>query len=167
MGGARSRYGLFMSAVGAIGLASSVFMSWYGTSSSAHAGLGILDRQRFTAVSASHALPGVSVVLLVLAGLAMLDVLLPLVRAATPVPGGAGGSVVLLGTVAAACVLFRMIDLPAASGGALALSLREGAWLALLGSIAMALGGMWPRCVYEDAVARSDWSGLPGWTVGG
>ncbi len=155
-----------MSAVGAIVLATSVFLSWYGIATSAHAALGVLARQRFVAVSAEQSIPDLSVILLVHAGLAMLDVLLPLVRAAAPVPGGAGGSVVLLGTVAAACVLFRMV-VPPVGGDALVLSLREGAWLGLLGSIAMVLGGMWPRCVYSDALARGSWSGLPGWTVGG
>ena len=52
-------------------------------------------------------------------------------------PDGAGGSVVLLGAVAAACVLFRMLDPPARLEAILSLSLREGAWLALLGSLAM------------------------------
>ena len=44
-------------------------------------------------------------------------------------------------SLAAAVVLFRIVDPPAPAGGVLALSLREGAWLALLGSLAMIAGG--------------------------
>jgi hypothetical protein len=87
-------------------------------------------------------------VLLVLGALAMLDVTAPVVRTHGPLPGGAGGSVVLLGAIAAAFTIFRMIDYPTLAGGtAAALSLREGAWLALMGSMTMMLGGMWPRYV--------------------
>jgi len=202
MVGARSRYGLFVSAVGAIVLAVSLFLPWYGVSftasglalaqhsggqvqaqldsasvqgfigpGGAHTDDGALSGQQFAAASASHVLRGMTVVLLVLAGLAMLDALLPLARTRAPVPGGAGGSVMLLGTVAGAFALFRMLDLPTPAGDLLALSLREGAWLALLGSVTMVLGGMWPRCVYSPAVsdagARGAWSGLSGWIVGG
>ena len=106
-----------------------------------------------------------------LAGLALLDALLPLARTGRP-PGGAGGSVVLLGAVAAACVLFRMVDPPDPAGGILSLSLREGAWLALLGSLAMRrAAAVWPRraCVRRRHRVRcrrrsSAWSGLSGWT---
>jgi hypothetical protein len=51
----------------------------------------------------------------------------------------------LLGVVAVVCVLFRMVDPPAPAGDFLALSLREGAWLALLGSAAMVAGSLLPE----------------------
>ncbi len=115
---------------------------------------------------AIHALPGLSVALLVLAVLALLDVAVPLARRGAPVPGGAGGAVGVLGLLAAACALYRMVDPP--TGELLALSLREGSWLALLGSVAIALGGMWPRCAYSapafDALVQGAWPGLSGWT---
>ncbi|HTU79229.1 MAG TPA: hypothetical protein VMF09_10770 [Solirubrobacteraceae bacterium] len=172
MVGDRSRYGLFVSAVGAIVLGVSVFLPWYGVGFAAHAGVGASAGGRLATVSAFHALANLRVVFLVLAALALLDALLPLASTGAPVPGGAGGSVVLLGTIAAACALFRMLELPALTGEVLALSLREGAWLALLGAVTMVLGGMWPRCVYSpagsDADAPGAWSsGLSGWTVGG
>jgi len=156
MVGVRSRYGLSVSALGAIVLAVSVFLPWYGVSLTRQTGVGLvshrlvsLSHQRLALVSGQHALQDLSIVLLVLAGLAILDALLPLARAHAPLPGGAGGSVVLLGAVASACVAYRMIDPPGALGGELLLrSLREGAWLALLGSLAIVLGGMWPR--YRD-----------------
>lgn len=146
MPGDRSRYGLFVSALGAVVLAVSVFLPWYG----------------------------LSIVLLALAALAMLDALLALARHGAPVPGGAGSSVVLLGAVAAVCAIYRMIELPAAAG-LLALSSREGAWLALLGALTMVLGGMWPRRVHSaaapgapapDAPAPDAWPGIAGRAVG-
>lgn len=163
MVGDRSRYGLLVSAVGAIVLAASVFLPWYAVGLAAHAGLGAASHHQPDAVSGQHALHDLSVVLLALAGLAILDALVPLARAGASVPGGAGGSVVLLGVLASACVLYRMIDPPAPAGELLSMSLREGAWLALLGSLTMALGGMWPR--YRDlrGAAEPDGRGALSW----
>jgi hypothetical protein len=199
MAGDRSRYGLAVSAVGAIVLAVSVFLPWYGVSFTStgiafvaqigdqvasqygnatlqsymnglHPDLATLAGQQFTALSAHQALHGLNIVLLVLAGLALLDALLPLARSDAGMPAGAGGSVVVLGTIATACVLYRMVDPPTPAGGLLSLSLLEGAWLALLGSLTMVLGGMWPRAVFSpmvsDAHVRGAWSGLSGWTPG-
>jgi hypothetical protein len=200
MAGDRSRYGLLVSALGAVALAISVFLPWYGVSftssgvafaqrvgdqlaaqygnatlqsymSGVHARLGALVGQQFTALSAHQALKDLNVILLVLAGLTLLDALIPLARTGGPLPGGAGGSVVLLGAVAAALVIYRMVDPPTPAGGLLALSLREGAWLALLGSLAMALGGVWPRntgaAAAPDARVSDAWAGLSGWTPEG
>jgi hypothetical protein len=195
MVGERSRYGLLVSALGAIVLAVSVFLPWYGLSltssgvafaqqvgdqlaaqfgnatlqsymSGVHASFGALAGQQFAAVSAHQVLSDLNVVLLVLAALGILDALLPLARTGAPVGSGAGGSVVLLGAVATVCVLYRMVDPPTPAGNLLALSLREGAWLALLGSLAMVLGGIWPRATYVQApaevLAPGDWSRLSG-----
>ena len=145
MVGHRSRYGLFVSALGATVLATSVFLPWYQESFTARASPAALAHRSFAAVSGHQALGGSSIVLLALAGLAMLDALLPLARTRAPVPAGAGGSVVLLGAVAAVYVLFRIVDPPTPAGGLIALSPRQGAWLALLGSLTMVLGDLWPR----------------------
>ena len=156
MAGERSRYGLLVSACGAVVLVVSVFLPWYEVSSALHAGAGAAGSAAAGAVASAARRPGllsahralheVNVALLVLAALAILDALAPLARRAAPLPGGAGGAVVLLGAVAAALVLYRMLAPPAAAG-VVQTSLREGAWLALLGSLAIALGGMWPRSV--------------------
>ena len=197
MVGNRSRYGLAVSALGAIVLAVSVFLPWYGVSftaagiasaqhfgeqvvaqygnaslqsllGSAHQQLGSLAGQQFTALSAHQVLHDMNIFLLVLAGLAMLDAILPLARSDGSMPAGAGGSVVILGSVAALCVIYRMVDPPTPSGNLLALSLREGSWLALLGSLAMVLGGLWPRAVSSsssaDVQAGSAFAQLSGWT---
>ncbi len=193
----RSRYGLMVSALGAILLAISVFLPWYGISFTAagiaaaqqisqqvvqefgnatlqsytsglHANLAGLAGHQFAAVSAHQVLKYMNVTLLVIAGLALLDVMLPLARPLPSMPDGAGGSAVLLGAIAAVCVVFRMVDRPVPVEGLMSLSLREGAWLALLGSITMVLGGMWPRVTTAPASSepklQDSWSALSGWT---
>jgi len=104
--------------------------------------------------------------LLVLAGLAMLDAMLPLFRTSAPVPGGAGGSVALLGVVAAMCAFYRIIDPPGLAGNVVGLSLLEGPWLALMASLVMVIGGTWPRRVSaatpSEIRVRGVWPGVPG-----
>jgi hypothetical protein len=161
----RSRYGLSMSALGAIALVASVFLPWYRVSSVASVGVG--QSSSLTHITEHQALPYMRGFLLVVAGLAMLDALLPLVRTAAPVPGGAGGSVTLLGVAAAACALYRILDPPALSSGAASLTLLEGPWLTLLAALTMMLGGMWPRSVIGAPTAAEIrvhriWPGVPG-----
>ena len=82
-----------------------------------------------------------------------------------------GVNLVLLGIVAALCVLFRIVDPPAPAGEFLALSVREGAWLALLGSAAIVAGALWPErsgaSEHSDAKLESVWSEFSGWTPEG
>lgn len=199
MQGERSRYGLVVSALGAVLLAVSVFLPWYGVSFTAsgvalaqrsgeqlaeqfgngalqasfaafHAQLAGIAGHEFASLSAHQLLHDLNVVLLVLAGLALLDALVPLARADVSLPYGAGKALVLLGGVAAACVIFRMADPPVPQGELLALSLREGCWLALLGALMMVLGAMWPRslilraAVGMDELGEDPFAGLSGWT---
>src|SRR5271166_5709002 len=147
MAAARSRYVLLVSAFGAILLIVAVFLPWYEVAVTAHASTGAVAGHRLATVTAYRALRDVDIVLLVLAALAILDALAPLAPTGRPLPGGAGGSVVLLGAVAAAFVIFRMLAPPSSAVGVAEMSLREGAWLALLGSLMIALGGMWPRSI--------------------
>ena len=200
MAGDRSRYGLLVSALGAVLLAVSVFLPWYGVSLTAggvalvqqfgdqlasqygnaslqaytagmHAGLAGLAGHQLGALSAHQVLKDMNIFLLVLAGLAMLDTLFALARSASSVPEGAGGSVVLVGAAAAIGVIYRMVDPPNPVSNVLALSLREGAWLALLGCAAMIAGGLWPRgegaASSGEARVSGAWTGLSGWTPGG
>jgi len=200
MAGARSRYGLLVSALGAIVLAISVYLPWYGLSftpsgialvqrlgdqvaaqlgaaalqgymASVHAKLSTLAGQQFITLSAHQALKDLSVVLPILAGLALLDSLIPLARSGAPVPAGGGAAVVLLGCLAAVCVLYRVVDPPAPAGELIAVSLRPGAWLALLGSLAMVAGGLWPSGLgateASEPLASSAWAELSGWTPEG
>ena len=169
MAGDRSRYGLSMSAVGAIALAVAAFLPWYRVISIVPAVARTRASAGVTAISAHQALPDMKIFLLVLAGLAMLDALLPVLRSGAPVPGGAGGSVALLGAAGAACALYRLLDPPGAAGNELALSVLEGPWLALLASLMMMLGSMWPRRLGgespSDGPLRGSWPGVSGWTA--
>ncbi len=166
MAGERSRYGLLVSAFGALVLIASVFLPWYEVAVTLHTSAGAAAGHRLGLFTAHRALRDVNVVLLVLAALAILDALAPLARTGGPLPGGAGGSVVLLGAVACAFVLYRMLAPPAEILGVAELSLREGAWLALLGSAAIALGGIWPRGIGfgapSTAPAPGTWPSLQG-----
>lgn len=159
MVGSRSRYGLLVSAVGALALGASLLVPWYRVAlASAHvtAAGGSPASRAAVAIDAFHALPAMSVILLVLCGLALVDVTAPVVRTRGPLPGGAGGSVVLLGLIAAGWTLYRMLALPTLGGGAEAVSLQDGAWLALAGSLAMVVGGMWPRYLPAGASIFDD-----------
>lgn len=197
----RSRYGLMISAVGAVALGASVFLPWYGISFTAsgvalvqqagqqfvseygnaalqsylgsfHATIGSLAGQELGAVTAHEALKNLNVIFLIIAGFALIDALLALARAGTSFPDGAGGAVALLGCISAACVVFRMVDPPNPASELMSMSLREGAWIALLGSLAMVGGGLWQgrrpqQTAISDASVRSAWSGLSGWTPEG
>jgi len=200
MTGDRSRYGLLVSALGAVLLAVSVFLPWYGVSftpagvalaeqtgnalaqqfgnaslqtavSGLHAQFAGLAGREFASLSAHQVLHDMNIILLVLAALALLDALVPLARADAPLPHGAGRAVVLLGSLAALCVVYRMVSPPSPELNVIALSLREGCWLALIGSLMIALGGMWPRAVLTreepPADSRSNpFAALSGWTPG-
>jgi hypothetical protein len=203
MTGDRPRYGLLVSALGAIVLAVAVFLPWYGVSFTAagiafaqqagdqaaaqfgnaalqsymgeyHATLGTLAGHQLTALSAHQALKDMNVVLLLLAGAAIVIALLALAGAgfsSSSSPDGHRAPLALLGLLAAACVIFRMVDPPAPAGGVLALSLREGAWLALLGSVAIVAGAFLPERLAargsSDTGLHSTLSELSGWTPEG
>lgn len=153
-----------MSALGAAALAFAAFLPWYRVSTVVHAGVGSAAPRSLTLISSHQALPDMQAFLLVLVGLAMLDAMLPLLRTSDPIPGGAGGSVALLGALAAACALYRIVDPPALGGGTVAVSLLAGPWLALMSSLLMMLGGMWPRHVGSQGPAetrvRGVWPGV-------
>jgi hypothetical protein len=203
MTGDRPRYGLLVSAFGAVVLAVAVFLPWYGVSFTAagiafaqqagdqaaaqfgnaalqsymgeyHATLSTLAGHQIAALSAHEALKDLNVVLLLLAGAAIVIALLALAGAgfsSASSPDGHRGPLALLGLLAAACVLFRILDPPTPAGGVLALSVREGAWLALLGSAAIVVGTFLPERLPErgssDAALQGTWSELSGWTPEG
>ncbi|HEY4812897.1 MAG TPA: hypothetical protein VIH71_17755 [Solirubrobacteraceae bacterium] len=136
-----------MSALGAVALAFAAFVPWYRVSELVHGSVSSAAPRSLAIISSHHALPVMQAFLLVLVGLAMLDAMLPLLRTSGPIPGGAGGSVALLGALAAACALYRILDPPSLGGETVVVSLLAGPWLALLSSLLMMLGGMWPRHV--------------------
>lgn len=158
--GERPRRALALSALGALALAAGVLLPWYENALAGRAPI---------AVSHARGAPAsLQVVLLALAGLALLDALLGLWRAADAAPAGAGASVAVLGLIAAACVAYRLLA-PGLGAAAPSGSLRTGAWLALAGSVTIVLGGLWPRV--EPAASPAEEAlrsapGLPGWLPG-
>ena len=165
----RAPLGLLIAALGAAVLAVSVFLPWYGVSitpsgaASAQQELAAVARQygntsfqagasevgaafsslagrQLATVSAHDVLKDLSPVLLLLAGLSLLAALLRLAGATGPLEGG-GGQLVLAGSTAALFVLFRMLVHPGVQTGLVSLSLSWGIWLALLGALAIAVGG--------------------------
>ncbi len=197
MTGSRPRYGLAVSALGAIAVIVAVFLPWYGLSfttsgiataqrvgdqvatqygnaamqsaiASMHANLSGLAGHELVSLSAHQALSTMNVVLLVLAGLSCAIALLALAGPAAASSEANRFPLAVLGFVAGACIVFRMVDPPTPEGGFFALSLREGAWFALLGAVAIVLGALWPaRSPEADAspdAAQAVWAQLSGWT---
>jgi hypothetical protein len=136
-----------------------------------HANLSSLAGHQFTALSAHQALKDLNVVLLLLAGLAIVIALMALAGSDSSSSGGHRAPLALLGVIAAVCVLYRMVDPPSPAGNFLALALREGAWLALLGSVAIVAGALWPErlgaSTPSDAKLKRTWSEFSGWTPEG
>jgi hypothetical protein len=199
MGDSRAGYRLVVAALGAVLLAVAVFLPWYGVSFTAHgiafvqqagdqaaaqygnaalksalgtfqANVAGLAGHEFVAVSAHQALKQINVVLLIVAGLGIVIALVGLAGPASSADANRG-PLALLGALAAALIVFRMLVLPSPGGSSqdlLALSLREGAWLALLGALAIVAGAVWPRRREgkepSQAELESIWSGLSGWT---
>ncbi|HEX4483589.1 MAG TPA: hypothetical protein VH081_07355 [Solirubrobacteraceae bacterium] len=201
MTASRPRYGSLVSTIGAIVLVVAVFLPWYGVSftahglalaqqagegfaaqfgnaalqervASSHADLSALAGHEFLAVSAHQALSRINVVLLVLGGLACAVALVALADPSALADGGRS-LLSLLASVAAACVVYRMVERPTPEGEVLSLSLREGAWLALLGCAAVLFGALLSarsaRTPAEPSTAATNaaWAGLSGWTPEG
>jgi hypothetical protein len=194
----RPRYGPAVATASAATLAVSVFLPWYGFSLTAsgtaafqqqteklatqygnpafqseigrlNAKVGTLAGQQLATLSAHQALKYTSVFVLVLAGIAFVLGLLRLVG--SPAPSFAGReSIAGLGILATLCVAFRMLVPPSPLGGEyFSLSLDYGAWLALLSSVGVVLGGLWPRSIAaRSAKPRQEgekvWAQLSGWT---
>lgn len=199
MSGDRPAYGSVVAALGAVVLAVSVYLPWYGVSitsagvqaaqqasdqvaaqlgdaelqsvlAGARARFDALTGRQLASVSARDWLSNVSVALLVLAGIALLLALRSLAGADSLFPDVRGGWISLPGVLAACLVLYRTVRPPEAENGYLALSLRGGIWLALLGCAAIIAGGLWSRPVRRGSAMDADLSGacseLSGWTPG-
>jgi hypothetical protein len=163
----RSPLGFLIAALGAAVLAISVFLPWYGITitasgvASAQQELATVAQQygnstfqtsanqvgaefnslagrQLATVSAHQALKDVSVLLLLLAGIALLVSLLNLAG----LTEGGGGQIAAAGSAAGLCVLFRMLSPPGAQTDLVSLSLGWGSWLALLSAAAVVAGGI-------------------------
>ncbi|HXP28570.1 MAG TPA: hypothetical protein VN804_02355 [Solirubrobacteraceae bacterium] len=198
MTASRQRYGSLVSAIGAIVLVVAVFLPWYGISFTEHgvtfaqrAGESFVERfgnaalqgqlgaarerlsglvgHELAAISVHQASSKISVVLLVLGGLACAVALLSLVDPSAIAEGGRS-LLIVLGFGAVVFVAFRMIVKPTPAGELVALSLREGAWLALLGGVAIVAGALFFQPSFRGSAAPSAaatsaaWAELSGWT---
>jgi len=162
--------GLLISALAATVLAISVFMPWYGVSITATGaaaaqqelatvakeygnpafqtqanGVGsqfnsIAGRQIAT-VSAHEIMKRVSLILLVLAAIALLASLLRLARMRGML-FATGSQIALVGGLAFAVVFFRMLVRPGAAPDLISLSLSWGIYLALLSAATVVAGGL-------------------------
>jgi hypothetical protein len=92
-------------------------------------------------LSAHQLLKNISLILLLLAGLSFLGALIWLTDGSGTLEVS-GGQVAAVGTVATLLVLYRMVDPPGTRLGAYSLSLGWGAWLALISSAAVVVGGL-------------------------
>jgi hypothetical protein len=189
----RLRLGPLISALGAALLGVSVFLPWYSVSitpsgaasaqqalnrvaqefgnatfqaqaSTVGAGFNALAGHQVATLSAHQLLKYISVVLLILAAIALLAALLRLAGASETIQAG-GAQIALVGIVAALCVLFRMIERPAPQEDVFSLSLSWGIWLALVSAAGIVVGGLWPTSASraagspEQALVK-----LSGWT---
>jgi len=164
----RASRGLLISALGSAVVAVSTFLPWYTVSITAAgaaaaqqqltsvaqqygnanlqtmagqvgAGFSSVAGRPLTTVSAHEALKYTSVILLLLAGVSLLASLL---RLAGMLEAG-GGLIAIVGFVAILCVLLRMLAPPNPETALISLSLSWGVWLALVGAVAIAVGGVW------------------------
>jgi len=165
----RAPLGFLIAAIGAVVLAVSVFLPWYGVSITASgaasarqqlatvaqehgnaafqtaasrlgAEFDLLAGRRLATVSAHDVLKDISPLLLVLAALSLLASLLRLAGITGMLEAG-GGQIALAGGTAALLVLFRMLVPPDTPMDLVSLSLGWGVWLALLGAAAVVAGG--------------------------
>lgn len=161
--------GLVIAALGAAVLAVSVFLPWYGVSltpsgaasaqreftalvqqygnatvqaeaNRAGAQFDSLVGRQIVTVSARRGMKYVSLILLALAGIALLTTLLRLADM-RGLLFATGGQIALFGFLAALVVFFRMLWRPGASEFIL-FSLSPGIWLALVSALAVAGGGL-------------------------
>lgn len=164
----RPSRGLLLSALGSAVLAVSMFLPWYSLSITA-SGAAVAQQQFATAaqqygnpamqamaaqvgaqigsfsghtlatVTAHQILKDISVVLLLLAGLALVASLLRLAA----VVEVSGDQIALLGLAAVLCVLYRLLSPPGPHTDLFSLSLSWGGWVALLAAVAIVGGGLW------------------------
>jgi hypothetical protein len=98
---------------------------------------------QFATVNAHQALKVISVVLLALAAIAVIAALMNL--SGVSQFSSHRGQLSLVGTVAAVCVVFRMIETPVPTDGIFSVSLSWGIWVALGSSLTIVAGDLLTR----------------------
>jgi hypothetical protein len=182
---------LAVTAAGGILTAISVYQPWYGIGFtpaalsfaqqqlSALPGLAPLGQRLNAAapafnghpvadLSAHQSLHVISVLLLVIAGVAIAASLVALAGARPQLPSDSGGLLTAIGVLGGALAVFRMIVPPNPAPELITMSLRPGALMSLAGCAAIAGGSWWAGRTPAAAAPPQDlaaaWSDLSGWT---
>jgi len=185
------RTGLAVTAAGGILTAISVYQPWYGVGFTPAAvdaaqqqiaalpGLSTyaarfgaeastLTGHSVVGLSAHQALHQISIVLLLIAGVAILFSLIGLAGARPQPPVESGPLIAAVGAIGALLVAFRMISPPNSAPELITLSLRPGALMALVGCAAIVGGSLWSvrpaSAPARAADPNATWSDLSGWT---
>lgn len=186
-----TRIGLAISALGGVLTAFAVYQPFYGLAVTP-AGVSAASQEisslpglspyasRFSAaaaplaghtiasVNAHQAFHVIGIALLVIGAVAILTALAGLVSTGPVLGPGAGQLLLGAGVIGALLTAFRMIARPIGDGEFITLSLRPGAYLALVGCAAIAAGALWrdrrEAAGAEPAPDGDVWSGLSGWT---
>jgi hypothetical protein len=130
----RLRLGEWLASAGGVVLFVALFADWYGASVQVGRG-GIEISAAFDAWETFDVL---DIVLVAIAALATALAPLQAVQRGPAIPVAAGVLTTLFGVIGVALVAFRIIDQP---GPNEFLEVRGGAWLGLLATIAIAVGG--------------------------
>lgn len=192
----RSRTGLSVSIIAAIALLASALLPWYGVSltprgaslldeagerfaseygnaalqakaGAAHATIATLVGHQLTTLTAHRAHGTIGVMLIVLGGLALVIALTTLLPSDVAIPKVGREAIALLGVLAALVSLYGLIQPPTVAEGYFAYSLKPGPWIALLASLSLVAGGMWPRRLAgppSEMQLQDALSSLSGWT---
>jgi hypothetical protein len=127
----RGRVGHYVAALGAIALIGSLWLDWYGLD------LPPLIRDLFAGTSTGWEAFSSADVVLLSCGLAVLA--LTALALATNAAARVGLVTALIGSVATGLVIVKIFDQP---GPDQLIGVQEGAYVALVGSIAIVLGGL-------------------------
>ena len=178
--------GLLLSALGSAVLGVSMFLPWYSVSITATgaaaaqqqlanvaqqygnsnmqtltdqigAGFSAIAGHPLVTLTAHQALKDISVIVLLLAGVALLASLL---RLADVIEIG-GDQIALVGFAAALCVLYRILSPPGTHTDYITLSLSWGSWLALLAAVAIVGGALWTPSAGRSAAPDPSLDFLP------
>jgi hypothetical protein len=115
--------------------------AFQSTANSVGSQFGSLVGKQLGTASSHQVMKYISVVLLVLAGIAILVTMVRLTGTTTQ--SAPRGTLALIGFAATLCIVFRMLVRPS-TDGVFAITLSWGAWLALASSIAIIVGDLLP-----------------------
>jgi hypothetical protein len=129
----RVRHGEWIAAAGGVTLLASLFMTWYMPFGGVDP-LQDLDRP----LTGFESFDVLDIVLVVIAALAIALAVLQATRDSPAIPVGAGVLTVVFGALGVLLVAYRIVNQP---GPNELIEVRAGAWVGLLATVAIAVGG--------------------------